>query len=499
MESVFSSLRDPWARKWLWFALALNLVAAFQSWGFHHFDEQFQILEFASYKLGNSPVTDLPWEFDARIRPWFQPAGVVLLARVFKDPFDLALVLRLISAVLGWLSTVFIASCCSWWFKSEQFRRWAILGSCFLWFFPYLHARPSSDGWATSLFFLGFIPVVFRIRAHLAQADPARLRLPAVEALVCGALLGLAFETRYQVGIMIAAGGLWALRYGRLDSSSIAYLGLGLLAAVLLGTGLDAWGYGSMTLAPWNYLVVNLIQGRAAEFGVDPWWDYFWMGLGRGLPPLSLFLMVGVVLSWALKPRSSLTWITLAFVLVHLLIAHKEFRFLFPILPAVPIQVAMVFQSLEDRGVRWQPVARVARLATKATLGLLLIINSIALIVATLLPPRMEILVFRQIYNESPLTLVSLGTDPYQMASLPVNFYRHPETEVLIHNDPDQLPRDRPFWLLQQGLESPQIPATCERHYTTMPDWLARSEIYGLLERAGALEWVLFQCRPLPG
>lgn len=193
MGSVFSIPSDPWARKWLWLALALNLVAAFQSWGFHHFDEQFQILEFASYKLGNSPVTDLPWEFDARIRPWFQPAGVVLLARVFKDPFDLALVLRLISAVLGWLSTVFIASCCSWWFKSEQFRRWAVLGSCFLWFFPYLHARPSSEGWATSLFFLGFIPVLFRIQTHLGQADPARLRLPAVEALVCGALLGLAF------------------------------------------------------------------------------------------------------------------------------------------------------------------------------------------------------------------------------------------------------------------------------------------------------------------
>ena len=55
-----------------------------------------------------------------------------------------------------------------------------------------------------------------------------------------------------------------------------------------------------------------------------------------------------------------------------------EFRFLFPILPALPIQVAMVFQSLEDRGVRWRPTSRAARLVTKATRGLLLIINGIA-------------------------------------------------------------------------------------------------------------------------
>ncbi len=503
--SVFSSLKDPWARKWLVLALALNLVAAFYSWGFHQFDEHFQILEFASYKLGNSPAADLPWEFDARIRPWLQPAIAVSLARVFDDPFVLVRVLRIFSALLGWLSTVVIASCCTAWFENERLRRWAILGSCFLWFFPYQHARFSSEGWAASLFFLGFVPLVFGIREHrdrvATSGDPSRLRLPVWGALSCGALLGFAFDCRYQVGIMIAAGGLWALRYGRLDRRTIVFLGLGLAAAILLGLLVDAWGYGSLALTPWNYLYVNLVQDRAAEFGVAPWWNYFWKGLARGLPPLSLFLMVGVLASWLLKPRFSLTWVTLAYFLVHVFIGHKEFRFLFPLLPAVPIQVAMAFQAMADRGVRWRPISRPGRAVVASVVALMLAVNGVALIVATVLPPRMEVLVFRQIFENSPMILVSEPEDPFVMAQLPIHFYRHPGLRIVDLEESDAYPNDGPVWVLMEGLEPPpglgpsRPPGTCERRYTTMPDWLAGSPLYGLVQQAGAMEWVLYECR----
>lgn len=509
MGSVFSSLKDPWARKWLWLALALNLVAAFYSWGFHQFDEHFQILEFASYKLGNSPAADLPWEFEARIRPWLQPAIVIWLAKVFEDPFVLVRVLRIFSALLGWLSTVVIASCCTSWFENERFRRWAILGSCFLWFFPYQHARFSSEGWAASLFFLGFIPLVLAIREHrdrsASSGDSPRLRLPAWGALSCGALLGLAFDCRFQVGIMIAAGGVWVLRYGRLDLRSIVYVGLGLATAVLLGLAVDAWGYGIATLTPWNYLYVNLVQDRAAEFGVAPWWDYFWKGLGRGLPPLSLFLMVGVLASWVLKPRASLTWVTLAFFLVHVFIGHKEFRFLFVLLPAVPIQVAMVCQAMADRGVRWHPISKSSRVSAAAVAALMLAINGVALVIATVLPPRMEVLVFRQIYENSPMILVSEPEDPFVMAQLPIHYYRHPEMRIVSLEQADAYPPDGSVWVLMDGLDPPPAlgpslpPGSCERRYTTMPDRLANSPLYGLMQQAGAMEWVLYECRSESG
>lgn len=499
MGSVFSVFRDPWARKWLWLAFALNLAAAYFSWGFHQFDEHFQILEFANYRLGNSPASDLPWEFETRIRPWFQPSVVVMLAKMFDDPFVLVSVLRFISAVLGWLSTVFIASCCSVWFKNERLRRWAILGSCFLWFFPYLHARPSSEGWSASLFFLGFIPLVMSIRQHRSKGNASRLRLPAWEALLCGALLGLAFESRFQVGVMVAAGGLWVLRYGRLTWRSVAFLGAGLLAAILLGTGLDAWGYGTVTLAPWNYIDQNLIQNRAADNGVSPWWHYFGQVVTKGLPPLSLVLLAGVLLSWILRPRSSLTWVTLSFFLVHVLIGHKEFRYLFPILPAVPIQAAMAVQALGDRGIHWRPVSRIGKLVTRSFVGLLLVMNFAALAVLSFLPPRLEVVVYRKIYENSPMTLITEGENPYVMARLPVNYYRHPSMELRVAPDSADSSRNEPHWLLRQGPESPPAPATCEREFSTMPDWLADSPLYGPLQQARALEWSLYRCPAADG
>ncbi len=491
---AFSSLRDPWARNWLLVALALNLAAAYFSWGFHQFDEHFQILEFANYKLGNSPASDLPWEFDTRIRPWFQPAFVVMLAKAIDDPFTLVSTFRFISAILGWLSTVVIASCCFLWFKDERLRRWAILGSCFLWFFPYLHARSSSESWSTSLFFLGFIPLVMQILQHRSKGDATRLRLPAWEALLCGALLGLAFESRYQVGIMVAAGGLWALRFGRLEWRGVVLLGAGLLAAVSFGTVLDAWGYGALTLAPWNYIDQNLIQNRVADNGVSPWWHYFPQILAKGLPPLSLVLLAGVLISWVFRRRCSLTWVTLAFFVVHVLIGHKEFRYLFPILPAVPVQAAMAVQALEERGIRWRPVSGFGKLAVRSFVGLLLIMNFAALAVLTVLPPRLEVLVFRQLHDNAPLTLITEGPNPYVMARLPINYYRHPGMELRVSPDPADPSRRQPHWLLRQEPDAPAAPAACELAYSTFPDWLSGSVLSGPLRQARALEWNLYRC-----
>jgi phosphatidylinositol glycan class B len=82
------------------------VVTAYFSTGFHHWDEHFQILEFAGYKLGITPAKDLPWEFAARIRPALQPLIVVLSHHLFglfgsSDPFAITFFLRLLSAALS--------------------------------------------------------------------------------------------------------------------------------------------------------------------------------------------------------------------------------------------------------------------------------------------------------------------------------------------------------------------------------------------------------------
>jgi GPI mannosyltransferase 3 len=50
----------------------IGLVTAWNSSGFYHVDEHFQILEFSGLKMGINKVSDLAWEYNAQIRPALQ-------------------------------------------------------------------------------------------------------------------------------------------------------------------------------------------------------------------------------------------------------------------------------------------------------------------------------------------------------------------------------------------------------------------------------------------
>ena len=53
------------------------ILASIFSSGFHHADEHYQILEFAGSKLGTTEVENLPWEYQAKLRPTIQPTIVI--------------------------------------------------------------------------------------------------------------------------------------------------------------------------------------------------------------------------------------------------------------------------------------------------------------------------------------------------------------------------------------------------------------------------------------
>ena len=65
MKALFNS---PYKNIFI-LSLFVYLITAFFSVGYYHPDEHFQLLELCNYKLGNSPASDLAWEFNERIRP----------------------------------------------------------------------------------------------------------------------------------------------------------------------------------------------------------------------------------------------------------------------------------------------------------------------------------------------------------------------------------------------------------------------------------------------
>lgn len=467
--------------KTLWIPLILYLATAWFSEGFHHYDEHFHLLEFAAFKTGKTPVGALPWEFHEKIRPWFQPYVALNTIRALStlgidSPFVAALVLRLLSACLAWLAMLQLFRCCEGWFQDENLRRRAIAIGCWLWYLPYLAVRFSSEGWSASLFLLGFTTLVLAV--HRTTLSPMRFAL-------AGLALGLSFECRFQSAILILGALAWFVKWGKPRAMVLVLLGSGACFAFGLGRVFDCLGYDEWAFTPWNYFRVNLLEGKMAQLGTSPWWKYVTDFLVMGIPPLSLVLLFGLLAAWIRKPRLSLTWVTLPFVLVHLLLSHKELRFLFPIAVLVPFAGLLALQSM--------PKARawIETRGGKSVWIFLVSLNALALVGRSVFPPRQEIDLLRAIYRNAPGVLYYAGErDPYVMAGVPSHFYRPTSLKLSSTPNPYVAPGLVALPSRVLGIEG----TPCQIIYETIPGWLQKSSLWPWVQRTKPLEWTLLEC-----
>ena len=141
-------------------AVVVHVLTAWFSGGYLQADEHWQILEFAWHRLGHEPATVLPWEFEARIRPAFQPwlaAGVIVLLQRLGafTPLAAAFLLRLASALLGLWVSLRVCALALPSIRRQAYREMAFFGALFLWCAPFLHARFSAESWGGMLAFGG--------------------------------------------------------------------------------------------------------------------------------------------------------------------------------------------------------------------------------------------------------------------------------------------------------------------------------------------------------
>ena len=380
--------------RWMALGLLLILVAAFRSVGFHNADEHFQVLEFASAKLGRTPWSALPWEYTFRMRPWLQPALYTLGARSLaalgvEDPFAWALGFRLFSGLMAWLGLVGLAVCSGRWIAEPLARRLAIRALVLSYFVPYLAVRTSAESLSTSCVVLALC--LIGLGGHLAT--------PGV-AFLTGVLLGLAAGLRYATAVAVVSTLAWLLLVGRAPARRLGWIFLGIASALALALAVDRWGYGEWTLAAWNYVFRNFGEGRAAlEFGALPWYGYLFL-LSRGpFAPLNLLLAGFVVVAWVRHPRHLLTWATAPLVLVHCAIAHKELRFLFPVAMLSPLLL-----GLAVGGVPWRRWARVLA-------GVAVALDLVGLAALCILPARPQVAFLRFVTRRFPTGLEAFLAD----------------------------------------------------------------------------------------
>ena len=301
---------------------AVTMVTAWFSELHYHPDEHFQILEFMSWKLGITPVSELMWEFPARIRPWMHPLLYFLIAKPLillgvKDMFTIVFLLRLVTGLFSLIAlAVFVRALLST-IEDETEKRAFVRYLPLFGFLPYLFVRTSSEAMSAAFFAIGL---------SWAMGEKSARRL-ALAGLFCG----LAFECRYQIAFMGLGLFAWLAVIARVRLAGLAaFLGGG-LCALLLGALADRWGYGTWVFPPYNYFYFNIVQGVAAkQFGSEPVFAFLYLMPAQIFFAITLILMAAMLAMWLRNPRHPLTWATLPFVLAHMATAHKEARFLFP-------------------------------------------------------------------------------------------------------------------------------------------------------------------------
>ena len=286
------------------------------------FDETLQYFEQGHRLQFGSGI--VPWEFDDGVRSWLLPGLIALAMRVttrFGD--DPMLYIGLVRTVCAALSMVVVlvgfgAG------ERDGGRIGAIVtgGFCAIWF---------------DLIF--FAPAVMTevLAAHCAIAA---LFLGEGERTMrrgfwVGALFGAAICLRYQYAPPLALAVLWQYRR---QPRHYQWLFLGSMSVLLPFSGvLDAITWGGAFQSIWLNFARNSLQGMATAIGTEAP-GYYLDYLVIGLSPLPLLLGLAAVGATRFPALAIAALATLA---MHSLVPHKEVRFIYLTIAAMPILIGL--------------------------------------------------------------------------------------------------------------------------------------------------------------
>jgi phosphatidylinositol glycan class B len=462
-------------KKWLGLSLALHLIAGVMSVGFYDMDEHFQIMEFVSYKLGGAPLNALAFEYSRHLRSFFQPALYEFLARIcillgIHTPSVWAAVFRVFSSLVGWLSLLGMSLCSFTWFNRRKYRELAVKLAALLYFMPYLQARPSAESLGGSCFFLGI--ALFFLNGKNPKST--------FQSFFTGLLFGLSFMFRFQMGFAVLGFGIWGLFVGRVPFPKLVSMFIGIVAACGLGVLTDHHAYGIWTFTAFDYFYYDIIQHGAAISGEFPWWAYFRF-LNGDVPLLGNLILSFVVLGWIAKPKHPLTLPTALFFFAHVMAAHKEPRYLFPLIAGVPILIALGTEWVSDVFCRGRKLS--AFLPLRWGRNLAFILNLGGLLVATVKPaavqPLFQSYVFK--HQDEIKKLTYIQTNPFEVVGLQMYFYRPPGLEITRAESFSAFEKElksnpQSQWLAYVQMQLPtdagELVSRCQFQYTVFPDFL---------------------------
>ncbi|MGZ5282291.1 MAG: hypothetical protein ACXWEY_08450, partial [Bacteroidia bacterium] len=361
--------------------------------------------------------------------PWIAYFAIQLHA-IFRphDAFTVAGILRVLTALMGFGTSLLVTAASFKWFADKLLRKLVLLLSLFLWFIVFMDARFSSESWAGIFFFSSIALLV--IKDALTAGNK---QVNVVFIVFCGFLIGLSLVFRLQMILLLPGLGLWCLFVSRTPFKTLLLLISGGILALALGFVSDYLFYGNFVNTAYRYFMINILEGKAAEFGVSPWWFYVPEFLKRAHLPSSFIILLLVVIAWLKNPKHILTLTCVPFVLLHMAIAHKELRFLFPVAHAMPVFLALGIQYLMSIK-KPESFQRTGNIVAYSLLAVLAVQNLFLLAHTSTSPVNAVLKPLSFIYRHEKNRVVNIIIpDQYEyglVQGLPMNFYVTPNMHI---------------------------------------------------------------------
>lgn len=358
MENWFDSTRLDLKWTFLWL-VCFRLVDALLVRTYFNPDEYWQSLEVAHHMAFGHGHLTWEWQPGARIRGFAHPlvfaALYRLLALLGLDTRDMiAAAPRLLQGLFAAVADLYTYRLARRLF-GEVAGKWALFASLANWFVFYCMVRTFSNSIEASLATVAFYYWPWR-------ADPVAGLGPWTSRQTAVVFGSLAFLMRPSSGVLwlwLGCQHLWLLFRAQPRWLSLALGFVGEAAAIGLffiagGVLIDRCFYGVWTCVPLNFVRFNALSGGSRLYGVNHWSYYITEAYPVML--LSMLPLSCLGIAWAGGDRRTHPACLVAVVTaVYSLTAHKEYRFVLPVLPLLLVYAGHALAVLQTKHLEEHP------------------------------------------------------------------------------------------------------------------------------------------------
>ena len=238
-------------------------------------------------------------------------------------------------------------------YKSLDLSFWCLFASLSAWFNAYSMVRTFANGQEAFLLMMSLCLVGKELLVYSDKLQCGRMwraRLAFFLGGLCVSIRGTSGVAYVPMGILLAwRENSWKDRLLYLFSICALFGLLGIGAACVV----DFWFFGFPTLPFLGNFHFNVVLDFAALFGSHPWYWYLTAGIPAISGILLPFLLIDFfsMVSWS-KGRRNLWVIVATYTVAMSMNAHKEFRFILPLLPIFCVLVGEKLQRTLGRNSR---------------------------------------------------------------------------------------------------------------------------------------------------